>query len=72
MHSDLIIIGAGPGGYETALSAAAPCIFLCNLNFQHFIGMFHPAKQRGNRLPYLEIHRPVLDLQNNVIQKLSV
>lgn len=23
MHSDLIIIGAGPGGYETALSAAA-------------------------------------------------
>ncbi|MDE6082975.1 MAG: FAD-dependent oxidoreductase, partial [Muribaculaceae bacterium] len=23
MHSDLIIIGAGPGGYETALAAAA-------------------------------------------------
>ena len=22
MHSDIIIIGAGPGGYETALSAA--------------------------------------------------
>ncbi len=23
IHSDIIIIGAGPGGYETALDAAA-------------------------------------------------
>ena len=48
------------------------CVFLRNLNLQHLIGFGKASKKRMHRLPYLKIHRPVLNLQDHIIQKGSV
>ncbi|MNC46888.1 hypothetical protein D3C75_959210 [compost metagenome] len=49
-----------------------PGIFLGNLHLQHLVGGLKSPEQRGNRLPYLEIHGTVLDLQNHIVMKSAV
>ncbi|MNJ42927.1 hypothetical protein D3C77_379100 [compost metagenome] len=49
-----------------------PGILLGNLELQHLIRLFHRAKQRRYRLFDLKIHRPVLDLQDDVLFKPAV
>ena len=49
-----------------------PRIFLGDLQFQHLIRARQTAEQRGYRLPHLEIHRPVLNLQDDALMKTAV
>lgn len=47
-------------------------ILLRDLNLQDLVGLFQSAQKRRNRLSDLEIHRPVLDLQYNILPELTV
>ena len=47
-------------------------ILLGYLEFRHCDGLVHTAEERAERLAGLEVHRTVLDLDNDVVAELSV
>ena len=61
-----------PHRNEEAQVALLAGVLLRNLNLHCFVAVLKCAKQRRDRFARLEVNRPVLDLQHNVVIELAV
>ena len=59
-------------GHQIAHMALLTGVLLGNLEFDHHVGLFQAAEEGCHRLPDLEVHGAVLDLQDHVVPELSV
>ena len=66
MHSDLIIIGAGPGGYETALTAAK-----CGLSVTIIVSLFKEGDKFGiDDFSFSVDFNAIMSRKNGVVEQL--
>src|SRR5260370_8348066 len=72
IHAHIEIQDLFPHRREKTKVARLPCIFLCNLKLNDLMRAPQATKQGRCGLAYLEVNRPILDLNDDVVGKLSI
>src|SRR5262249_52639493 len=71
-HAHIEIQDLFPHGREKTKMALLACVLLCDLQLDRLIRAAQAAKQWRCRLAYLEVDGPILDLNDDVVVKLSI
>src|SRR5215472_578664 len=71
-HAHIEIQDFFPHRREKTKMALLPCVLLCDLQLDRLIRAAQAAKQGRCRLAYLEVDGPILDLNDDVVVKLSI